>query len=499
MKSRGRTGSSEYRLFSLSYAWYALLLLTFLNLFNYADRNIVVVLLEPLKREFSLTDQEAGLLNLVFMVVFSLAAYPLARRADRGIRKNIVALGGILWSLATFLTAFCAHYWQMLMARAVVGIGEAAYACAIAPLIADYFPLRLRATTVSIANSAIGLGTVMGFLLGGFVYQHAGWRGSFLILGLPGLVVACLVAFLKEPVRGLAEKSELSALGEEKAGELAQGGAEEEEREGEEKREESLLEKRKSKEPMAGEERLAGKVTAAQPGEKSLRSLLAPVREILSIPTIRFLYLAGVLLSFGIGGILFWLPSFLQRYHGFSLTEAATKGAVVAGIGLISGMLLGGVVADALQKRWKNGPLFVLLFCLLMSPAPFLTLLLGMETSAIYVGIFFLVFFLMASIGPSSAAQLNVLPPALRSTASAVYLFLIHLLGDGISPLLTGALSDALGGLRNALLFLPVFLLAAGVMAAFALKSYSRDVEAVRLLMRKELESAGSSSGLRPP
>ncbi|MBI2264517.1 MAG: MFS transporter [Armatimonadetes bacterium] len=304
MRPVGRRKPIWYRRISVPYACYALSVLTLLNLLNYADRNVFVALVEPIKGEFSLSDKGMGLLNFAFMLSFSLSAYPIARLSDRGLRKNIVALGGILWSLATFLTGSVHTFFQLFLCRAVLGVGEAAYACTLSPMLSDYFPLRLRATVISIAASALGLGTALGFLVGGVIYHHIGWRYAFYAFGLPGIVLAILAYYLKEPVRGLPERTELGL--------------------------------HHPREDFA----------VPRP-----ENLLAPAREILAIPTIRWVCLTGILLTFSLGGFFFWLPSFLERYHGFSTTDVATKLSMIAGCGLLGGMVCGGFLADALQRR----------------------------------------------------------------------------------------------------------------------------------------------------
>ena len=193
---------NPYDKVNLKYAWFALIILSILNLINYADRSIFNALMDPIKAQFALSDLQLGWLASSFLLVYAIATYPFARLADKGSRKLVLIIGVMVWSVATFFTGLSKSFWHLLFARAILGIGEASYATTLAPLISDYFPRSLRSTALSFANAPLGLGTALGYYVGGFSMHNFGWRQAFFFLGIPGIIFGIVTIFLREPVKG---------------------------------------------------------------------------------------------------------------------------------------------------------------------------------------------------------------------------------------------------------------------------------------------------------
>ncbi|MCA8904885.1 MAG: MFS transporter, partial [Hyphomonas sp.] len=186
---------------------YVLLLLTLVYTFNHIDRQILVILLEPIKADLKLDDAQLGwLTGLVFAVFYATLGVPIAMWADRGNRRNIIVLALVIWSGMTALSGLAHQYWQLLLARMGVGVGEAGGTPPATSIISDLYAPKERATALGVYTTGIGLGILAGFILGGFVYEAFGWRAAFFVAGIPGLLLAMLVRFtLKEPARGAVE------------------------------------------------------------------------------------------------------------------------------------------------------------------------------------------------------------------------------------------------------------------------------------------------------
>ena len=176
-------------------------LLTLINLLNYTDRNVVFALFEPIKRELALSDQQLGWLGSAYVIVLSLAALPLGVIGDLKSRRAVIAFGVGLWSLFTALGATVSRFWQLLSCRAMVGVGEAGYGPAAQALIAEFFKGKGRAFAIGIYSVGMTFGGVLGIWLGGVLAERYGWRAAFVVLGVPGFLLALLASRLREPQR----------------------------------------------------------------------------------------------------------------------------------------------------------------------------------------------------------------------------------------------------------------------------------------------------------
>src|SRR6476469_1765450 len=187
-------------------SWYALSVQTAVYVLNFLDRTLIYILFTPIKKEMAFSDLQLALLGTTsFVIFYTLLGIPFGRLADRSSRKNLIAGGLAVWSLFSGLTGFANSFWTLFFCRVMVGVGEATLGPAALSLLSDYFPPRMRATVQSVYASGIAIGGGLAFFLGGTIGQLYGWRWAFYLLGFPGLILAVLLFFLREPPRGTTE------------------------------------------------------------------------------------------------------------------------------------------------------------------------------------------------------------------------------------------------------------------------------------------------------
>ena len=409
------------------YARYVLALMFGINLFNYLDRYVAASVAPMVKRELNLTDSEIGLFGTAFLLVYAIAAVPFGYWGDRGVRKNVIAVGVAIWSVATLLTGFARNYFQLFLSRAVVGIGEASYYQAGTSLMSDYFPKEQRSRVMSIWGAGSTVGIALGFAGGGYLADKFGWRAVFFIAGGPGLLFALLAYRMREPLRGAVERGP----------------------------------------------------SLAKTADAGLKQFL----ELLRIPTLRATIIAQTLLFFVLASNAFWLPTVLQRRFELSATKAGLLAGVVIVVGGLIGTLAGGWLADKRALTTPRAHLevgiagfvagAVLVTIAILSP-------LNIGPVPVFVPMFLLaVIALYLYAGPFTALSQNVVSPGLRASAVTLLLFIAHVFGDSHSPFDVGLLSDWLGGnLQLALLITsPTLLILAAVAAAMGLKTVKQDTE----------------------
>jgi len=380
------TPDTEY---STAYKRFALVMLTIVYAFNFIDRQILVILQEPIKADMGLSDAQLGLLTgLSFALVYVTAGIPIAYWADRGNRRNIVALALAVWSGMTALSGFVQNYAQLLLARVGVGIGEAGGSPPAHSMISDYFPPERRGTALSFYSMGIYFGILIGFALGGVIAHSFGWRMAFLVVGIPGVLFAVVLRFtVKEPRRGRWDSQESAA---------------------------------------------------ARP---TVRETLALLKH---RPAFWYIAMGCALTSYVAYGNGNFFPSFLIRSHGLSLSQVGIILALVAGIAGAIGTFLGGYLGDrfgATDKRWY---LWVPLLGLVVAILPYFYVLLGDHTASVLGTLVFVNIATTLYLGPSIAMSHALVPPAMRAVASAVLFFVLNIIGLGLGPLLTGVLSDLL-------------------------------------------------------
>jgi MFS family permease len=388
--------------YSRPYLVYVTFILLLSSTFAFIDRQLITILIEPIKAEFGATDTQMGLLTgLAFVLFYITLGIPVARLADRKSRRNIVAIAIAIWSGMTAACGLASSFFQLALARIGVGIGEAGGIPPAQSMLADYFPPRLRSTVMGIFSTSGHLGMLFSMFGGAVIAQHYGWRVAFLAVGVPGLLLA-LVLWLTvdEPLRGRWERD---------------GGA------------------------------------AAAGPQQPFATVL---RQLWRSRAFCFVALAYGVTSLSGYGMATWIPSFFIRVHGLSLLEAGMVMGVAGTLGGLFGAVLGGTLSDRLALRDRSWQLRVAAIGVLLTLPVQTLLLLWPERSTFAVAgmtlpiaaLFMPIssFFNAFVLGPTFAAVHNLVQPQSRAQATAILLFVSNLLGMGIGPLAVGMLSDAL-------------------------------------------------------
>ena len=393
----------------------ALIVLTSINLLNYLDRYLVPPLAPDLKGAMTLSDEQLGWLWPAFMLVYMLTAPVFGAWGDRGSRRRPIALGVLLWSLATVLSGLARDYAELLGARALVGVGEAAYVAIAPALLADCFPLSARGRVFSVLNMAIPVGAALGYVVGGLIGHHLGWRPAFFICGAPGALLAAAVLWLPDPPRGVQDAP------------LAAGAP--------------------------------GRTPAAS---GAVSEALARYLSLLRRGPYMLIVLGYAAYTFALGGLGFWMPLFLERVRAVPPDKATTGfGAIVVVTGVL-GTLVGGWLGDYCLARSRQGYLWFS-GVVTLAAVPFAIVALAASAPAVYTAaIVAAELLLFMSTGPINAAIANIVSPLERASALALSMFAIHLLGDVPSPPLIGHLSDV-SSLARAVLIVPVAIAIGGV------------------------------------
>ena len=381
---------------------YALLVLLFVYTMSFIDRQIMGILVEPIKQEFGVSDTAMGLLTgLAFAVFYSALAIPFGRYADRSNRRNFVAYCCAAWSVMTALCGMATGFWSLALARMGVAVGEAGGGPPSISMIADHYPQQQRGRAMSVYMLGPQLGILLGLAGGGWIAQHYGWRTAFLVMSVPGVLAAILLRFTTvEPRRGTWET-------------------------------------------------VAGVATA--PATESLGMVLRDLWA--SRPFVR-ITVAVTLMSFIGYGIGIWTPAFLVRSHGMTLQGAGAVMGIVGGLAAVSGALTSGWLSDALAKRdprWRLG--VPLLGCLLTLPSGLAFYLMPAGDAWMISGFampraigFYLLFGFTAVwwTAPVYAMLAGLIVPHRRATGLAMFNLVITLIGGGLGPLAVGMLSDLL-------------------------------------------------------
>lgn len=358
----------------------ALFLLTALNLLNYMDRSVLSAVQTQIQDEFHSTLAQMGAVTSAFFLVYMFAAPAIGPLADRFSRKWIVVSGAVLWSLATLLTAVTHDYGTLLFRHAIVGIGEASFGILAPTLVADLFPESKRGRILGVFYLAIPVGTALGYILGGHIGQIHGWRAPFYLAGAPGILLAIAIAFLPEPPRGLQDSI-------------------------------PETEERKS---IAGLFRNPAFWTAT---------------------------LGMAFMTFAIGGISVWMPTFLQRERHYTESYAGLMFGAILGIDGIVASLFGGWLGDKLLPRFR-GAYYSISAISLGLGVPTMLFALNSSGRPMWIAILIAGFLLLLNTAPLNAALINAVGPHIRGLALAANIFVIHLLGDLFSPSIIGSIAD---------------------------------------------------------
>jgi MFS family permease len=423
---------------AVRFAARGLLVLTVINLLNYLDRFIPSAVLPQMKASGIVsTDFQLGFLAPGFVVVYMLAAPAFGYLGDRRSRTRPIAIGVALWSLATMWSGLARSYWELFASRAAVGIGEAAYATISPALLADYYPPARRGRIFAIFYMAIPVGAALGYVVGGAVSQAWGWRAAFFVAGVPGLLLALAVLRLPDPPRGSTE--------------YAAGAA-------------------PDPHPAAAAER-PGVVHALR---RTLRLYLQLARQASYALTV----LGYAAYTFGVGGLAYWMPTFLERVRAVPVAQATTGfGAIVVVTGFL-GTFSGGWLGDYCLRYTRQAYLWVSGLATLGALPLAVASLASASPHVFYPALVGAELLLFMSTGPINSVIVSIVNPVHRASAVALSVLAIHVLGDVISPPLIGSLSDRTS-LGEAVLLVPIALAVCGLFwVAAALRCRKEGIQA---------------------
>ncbi len=387
---------------SVAGATTALVLLTALNFVNYLDRYILPGVQEMVKHEFRVTDERIGALTFWFMAAYVCASPFTGWLGDRLPRKPLIAGAALFCSGINFFTATVHTFGALMLRHAALGVGEACFGIFGPALLADFYPEAERNRVLTIFNVALPFGAALGFLVGGTVGAKYGWRMPFYVSAVPGVVVALLILLLmREPARGASEGLKAKVEGSVILGLLRNRGY-------------------------------------------------------------LFAVLGLAMVTFSLGGISWWMPSFLQRIGGFSAGKAGfVMGAITVVTGVL-GTIVGGVVAQRWLRTNYRALYLVPAWSALLTIPPALVCFFG-PPGLILPMLALALFLVFLGSGPLNAATINAVGPGVRATALAGQLFFIHVLGDAPSPRMIGWVSDH----SSLHLGLGMTVIAFGIAAAF--------------------------------
>jgi MFS family permease len=364
-----------------------LVLLIGLNLFNYIDRYILPGVQPLVQREYGWSDEQMGALTTALFVTYMLVAPLTGWLGDRFPRKPLIIGGVVLWSLATLATAWVHDYWTLYFRHALVGVGEATFGIFAPAVLADFYPERDRNRVLSVFYVAIPVGAALGYLAGGQLGSMWGWKTPFFLCAFPGLAIAVLYAWIgREPQRGASDH------------------------------------------------------VRATRNRATLKGLLTN-------PAFLCATFGLAALTFAMGGISTWVPTFLHRFGGLSVAGASQTVGAITILDGIAGTAIGGWLA----QRWlrtDHRALYLLSFWSVALTVPFGLLVFFGPAKFMIPSLFLAEFFLFLNTGPLNAAIVNSVAAPVRATAVSLNLFCIHFFGDTFSPQIIGAISDRTGSLR---------------------------------------------------
>jgi len=357
-----------------SYQIRLLAVLALINFVNFAARQVFVPLIPLLRDHLHVTDAELGSLQSLLLVVLAVGSVPFGFFADRFSRKAIIAIGILLWSVATLAGGFASTFLFFLIPRAIVGLGEAAYAPAAQSMISGAFPQERRAIAQAIFASGMLLGGAAGHALGGIIGPRYGWQEALFIVAFAGIVPGIALFWIAEPPRGP-------------------------------------------------------------------RSEVVPIARLLRVPAFVSMIFAGICITFSSVSLLTWGTDFAVSYKDFSLRQASVSLAVIALVSAVSGVLMGGFIADRVQRTFTYGRIIAVAVAFLLA-APFLLLAIqSEEKSTVLVGLFVAGFFMSWYHGPVTAVLHDMMPRRAHATCVGVYMFATQLFG-GLGPHVVGKISD---------------------------------------------------------
>ncbi len=414
------------------YKWYVLGVLTAVYASSQVDRQIMGILLQPIKQELGASDTQMGfLIGLTFAVFYATLGMPIAMLADRANRRNIITAAISIWSVMTVVCGYAANFWQLALARIGVGIGEAGSSPPSHSVIADLFDSASRGTAMGIFALGVNIGLLLAYLVGGWLSEFYGWRITFIAVGVPGLVIAALLYFTtKEPERGAADPL------------------------------------------LAAEKQVAPAFTVV-------------VRHMWNTRSTRHVVLGSTLAGFVGYGFVLWMPTFLIRSHGLSPSETGLTLALMTGIVGGLGTFTAGRLTDVLAKRDIRWRAWVVALGK-GGYVPFLAAVFLVDDFWLALALYVIpAFFGGFYLAPTFALIQSLVSLRMRALASSITLFVLNIIGMGFGPQLVGILSDlfapsyGIESLRMSLLVLTFLNLWCAAHYYLAGRSLRADLEAI--------------------
>lgn len=421
------------------------------NVLNFYDRHVAGALTEPIRKEFHLTDTQVGLLNSAFIWVYALVGLPLGWLADRYRRRKVLAAAVVVWASLTASAAFAGSFTLLLVSRIGVGVGEAGCAPTATSWLGDLFPARQRSRALAVFMLGVPVGGALSFFFSGALAQAYGWRMAMILAAAPAILLAPVLLWMHEPVRGATE-------------------------------------------------------TSGRDRQTSLSRLLR-------VRTLWWIIASGALLNFSLYAIATFLPAFFSRVHNVSLATSGTYSAIVYLAGGLAGAALAGYSGDAIRERRSDGRLRIAAVTSIFA-APFAALAILQHRGALLAAVIFMAVsygLLCSYYGLVYSSIQDLVVPRQRATAMAVYFLGMYACGASFGPLLTGRLSDFLAkraaalegtgsvtevyralGLQQAMLVVPVL----SILLAAVLWAASRSMLRDRLLAGGSEAPAASTAEL---
>lgn len=374
---------------SASYRAYVMFILVVVYTFNFIDRQIIGILAVPIKADLALTDTQLGLMGgLAFALFYTALGIPIAMLADRSNRTWIMAIALTLWSAMTAICGTVQNFWQLFLARLGVGVGEAGGVAPAYSLISDYFPPQQRARALSIYSFGIPIGSALGIVFGGIIASKIDWRYAFFAVGIAGIIIAPIFKLtVAEPERGQFDPN----------------------------------------------------YTKAPP--PALRDI---IRKLMQKPSFWIMSFGAACSSMMGYGLFFWLPSFFVRSYGISLIDASLFYGAILLVGGLAGIWLGGSLADRFGAS-RRGAYVVIPALAFVATVPFYVVaILSPNLTTTFFAMLIPTALGLVWLGPVLSAIQHVVPPNMRATASAIFLFINNLIGIGAGTVAIGILSDNL-------------------------------------------------------
>lgn len=416
---------------------FPVLILFAINVLNFYDRNAPGALVEPMRKEFGLSDTQIGLLGSAFVWIYAIVGVPFGRIADTWSRKKLLTLGVVVWTALTALAGLATSYSLLLVSRMGVGVGEAVCAPTGTSWLGDLFPAEKRARVLALFMLGVPVGGALGYFLSGPIAQAWGWRWAMVVAALPAVLLVPPLLMLHEPERGASER----------------GGA------------------------TGGKQTIAG---------------------VLGIPTLWWIIASGIFVNFNMYAIGSFLPAFLSRVHKLSLASAGTATGITYLVGGVCGGLIAGHFGDRIVHRRKDGRLLLAsIIAVIGVPFAYLGIIQPVGSVLLALGCLTLAYgALNTYYGLVYSSIQDIVAPTQRGITMAIYFMAMYLCGGSFGPLLTGNLSDRMArramlaaggvkmteafkavGLQQAMLIIPVLSLALALVLYLGSRTITRDME----------------------